>query len=437
MFSLFSNTKNNPPDIKYNYGATTIYKSQYTTLLKDAGYVELAYIAPNNIQTPNLTVDLSKYTTEKIYITKKTLVLDNIDYDGELFIEHSAVTDSGDKMFSCILLKTMDSVMETTMVDKLINQHFNETMVLDLNPLLSFSTVKSVTNNLCIFTTPILISTRFDAFTNVPPISYQWRSITLEPSQQIPIVEGIQGIQDMTCTPIDDNGDDIDTIEMVPYAGNSNNRISGVQTFLAATIGLILSSGFMSIFVPPLYRLIVMNIVEKASNGGVAGNLKAYDLFLIFLVSVFIIVIFVIALSTKNATMMIVATSCFIVFLLMTIIMVFFKRLNPDFYSGGPSEVVRTAQISTAALRNIFSYSYKTYPGSIALLFSSIGATGFGATYGINKKDSKDTESKKQQKYNNLTIGNGITSLLLFYTLFGVPVVLYAFSNDPVTSNTQ
>jgi hypothetical protein len=431
MFSLFSNTKTNKPDIKYNYGATTIYKSQYTTLLKDAGYVELAYIAPHNIQTPNLTVDLSRYTTERIYITKKTLVLDNIDYDGELFIEHSSVTNSGDKMFSCILLKTMDSVMETTMIDKLINQHFNETMVLDLNPLLSFSTVNSVTNNLCVFTTPILISSRFDAFTNVSPISHQWRSITLESGQQIPIVEGAET---MTCTPIDDNGDDIDTIEMVPYAGNSITRISGAQTFLAATIGLILSSGFLSIFVPPLYRFLVMNIVEKATNGrNLAGNLKAYDMFVIFLISVLTIVTFVIALSTKDATMMISATSCFIVFLLITIIMIFYKRLNPELYSFGTSEGVNKAEISNEALSTIFDYSRKNYMLHIGGLLAVISGVGFSVNYGVNKIDFKDTESKKRQKTTNLTIGNGIISLLLFYTLFGLPVAIYAFSKNPTT----
>jgi hypothetical protein len=120
--------------IKYNYLESVIYPTYKKTTQKDK-YIELPYLG--NPSYPNLVLGNTLYNTSKIYIYGKLHSIKDLDYDGELVIEHIAITNWGGKVFTCIPLKTTNGIADTTL-DQIISMT-NQSTALSLNPLLQQS----------------------------------------------------------------------------------------------------------------------------------------------------------------------------------------------------------------------------------------------------------------------------------------------------------
>ena len=173
----YKNTLNNDNNeqIQYNYYTTKLYKNQYEKTLENGGYIKIPFVNANSISNPNFiyTPTQSKYTTKNIYIIKKAHSFPG-DYDGELIIEHSPVTNSDSPIYTCILLKTKEGVDEETVIDKIMNQSFDPYLELRLNDFVQFNKTCLVNRytNVFVFPSPILIRHSFANMNNIAPMLF-------------------------------------------------------------------------------------------------------------------------------------------------------------------------------------------------------------------------------------------------------------------------
>lgn len=121
--------------IKYNYSENRLY-ANYKKTPKQDQYIEMPY--PGNPSFPNLALGETLYNTSKIYVYGgKSHPIKDLDYDGELVIEHSPITNWTGKVYTCIPLKTTNGIADSV-VDQIISMTGSQ-MVVSINQLLQQS----------------------------------------------------------------------------------------------------------------------------------------------------------------------------------------------------------------------------------------------------------------------------------------------------------
>jgi len=121
--------------IKYNYSENRLY-GNYKKTPKQDQYIEMPY--PGNPSFPNLSLGDTLYNTSKIYVYGgKSHPIKDLDYDGELVIEHSPITNWTGKVYTCIPLKTTNGIADSV-VDQIISMTGSQ-MVVSINKLLQQS----------------------------------------------------------------------------------------------------------------------------------------------------------------------------------------------------------------------------------------------------------------------------------------------------------
>jgi hypothetical protein len=120
--------------VKYNYLEAIIHPNYKKTLAKDK-CIELPYLG--NPSYPNLLLGNTLYNTTNFHLYGKLHHIKDLDYDGELVIEHSAITNWGGKVYLCIPLKTTTGIADTP-IDNIISMT-NQVSTISINQMLQQS----------------------------------------------------------------------------------------------------------------------------------------------------------------------------------------------------------------------------------------------------------------------------------------------------------
>ena len=271
--------KNNKDNIiHYNYYSTHFYKNQYEKTLLNGDYIKIPYTSQSN--QPNILYD-NEYTTQNLYISKKNHDIENLEFDGELIIEHISLTNSK-KLYTCILLKTQTQtqtgIIFDTPIDRIIQS--KQDILLDLNEILLVSSCNEAIEyepihsaKVIIFTTPILVSSNFDKFSKLQLFPSPTNSGSIVRMQPIlgNVIEGFkEGLGSVTtnvgyCQPIDETDPTIGESAqvIVPMQGESlineatNTTIRTILNFCAFFAIII----FTVIAIPPLYNLLFVKLI--------------------------------------------------------------------------------------------------------------------------------------------------------------------------------
>jgi len=275
----FNLRKNNHKDttniIQYDYYKTPFYKNQYEKTVQNGGYVKIPYSSQSN--KPNLLLD-GEYTTKNIIISKKIHTIDEVDFDGELIIEHTSSTNTK-PLYTCILLKTAN-VFDTP-IDHMIQAKRDFT--LDLNDLLLMSDCMQCiwyeskmpveSTRIIVFTQPILVTSKFDAFTKVSlfsPHNNVYSLVRIQPILGNIVKEGFKEGLDVTtkvgyCQLIDENDPSIGSEAQVIVPIKADTAISDTAN---NTIKMVLYIfAFFSIFasvylgIPYIYDILFVRLV--------------------------------------------------------------------------------------------------------------------------------------------------------------------------------
>lgn len=299
-FDLKDKTANNI--VNYNYNETIFYKNQFEKTIENGGYIQTIY--PSKSNTPNIVSDNlfdGEYITKKLYIVKKMHKIKGVDFDGELIIEHASLTNNQMPLFSCFLLNTNNKNTEKSEIDSLIN---TSSCTLDLNGIISSSHAiyyKTDTENVLIFTEPILVISKFDDFAAssfiLNPYSHDYKIVKTNK-----LIEGFkEGVTDIGnvdiatyCQPIDEEDPSIGISAdvMIPADGkvainkSTTSQITTAINFFAFFI-LVL---FVVIVVPVMYKYFIIDLVLENkyddppfTPAGMLNRLSAIDIFICFL----------------------------------------------------------------------------------------------------------------------------------------------------------
>lgn len=272
-------------EIQCNYYRSNVYLNQYRKKQNNGGYIEIPIHMSKNEPTLASTFFSEKYIANNIYITYPLHKIESVDYDGEMIIEHSSISNEYEKAYFCILLKTRksNSNENTNVIDRLINpDRESQTQTFELNNIIypnssciyynSNTIFKS--QKIVIFTTLLEVKSSFAYFTDSPYLfnlssnnysllPLQKASITSNITEEgFNIIEGVESMDSsgntkvMHCQPISeiDNGDvnsgndQLEPSYLVPVQGQFSNLKSTNQflqitiyycTFIVITLGIL------------------------------------------------------------------------------------------------------------------------------------------------------------------------------------------------------
>ena len=195
----------NTNNIYYDYYDTPIYYNHFEKNLETSGYIKVLYRNTENINRPNLTFypELKTFDIKALYIFKKLHDIPDMDFDGELVVEHVSKTNQSGLVYTCFPLKTRtnsvfsyknpsdfidefapalsqypfvfgSNAKTSTDIDVIIENAGSPSRVstfdiINLNKYIKSKkeciVYKDNANTVVIFTTPILVSSEFTNFT--------------------------------------------------------------------------------------------------------------------------------------------------------------------------------------------------------------------------------------------------------------------------------
>ena len=306
-FDLTKN-KDTTENINYNYYSTTFYKNQYEKTIQNGGYIKIPY--PSHPNKPNIVSSMfsDHYVTTHLYILKKIHSIHGINYDGELVIEHISTTNSNQRLYTCLLLKSSPA-SSYTKIDDLILHQFSFNMppsgaemnglaskglkdslaaearttevTIDLNDFFMMESIKQAIlydanyTKVIVFTEPILVNSSFDSISSIelfPSYSSKYSVLSVKPLLGINHVEveGFkEGITDVVaaayCQPIDETDPSISENADVIIPLNSklsindatNNSMKTILNFFAFFVMILAAV----ILVPIVYNMFIVDLV--------------------------------------------------------------------------------------------------------------------------------------------------------------------------------
>jgi len=286
-FDLNNNIINNT--IHCNYDKTDFYKNQIEKTVANGGYIKIPY--PSKSNTPNIYSDKlfnGEYVTKNIYIIKKIHKIKNIQFDGELVIEHKSLTNNETPLYSCFLLKTSTNTNATD-IDTLISGTSDTSINMNSYSISEKKAIfyKTSNENVIIFPTPILVKSAFDeyksqAILNLPENSNEYSVVNI--TSNLGNIEGFKEGVDNTieedkyvdvatyCQPIDEEDPAIaEKAEiLIPSDGKvSINKAATSQLSTAMNFfGFFIMVIFVIVIVPTIYHFFIVKLVldNKKAN---------------------------------------------------------------------------------------------------------------------------------------------------------------------------
>jgi len=285
-FDLTKN-KDTTENINYNYYSTTFYKNQYEKTIQHGGYIKLPY--PSHPNKPNIVSSVfpDHYVTTHLYILKKIHSIHGINYDGELVIEHISTTNSNQRLYACLLLKSSPT-SSFTKIDDLISKEAaasttsTSAVTIDLNDFFMMESIKEAilydTNytKVLVFTQPILVNSSFESISSVelfPSYSSNYSVLSVKPLLGINHVE-VEGFKEgmnedvvaaAYCQPIDETDPSISENADVVIPLNSrlsvndatNNSMKTILNFFAFFVMILAAV----VLVPIVYNMFIVELV--------------------------------------------------------------------------------------------------------------------------------------------------------------------------------
>lgn len=458
MFDYLNTPSNTDSDHKkeqenklvYDYYNTKIYKNQYEKSISNGGYVKIPFVHLSGITDPNLTYlpTQSNYATKNIYIMKKQHGFLG-DYDGELIIEHTPVSNSVFSVYTCFLLKTVSGVAEETVIDKIMKMSFDPYLEVRLNDFaqLNKQCMANKDHSVFVFPSPILISHSFDqmkppnmgvfspykesdyttiqvskgASKNSDSSTSPLSALPLSPSaSQSPsflssiMKEGFT-TETVECVPINIDNKEMSTIEMVPLTG-SNAKYRGENKVLMTVVNFgifIVMCVFGGMTVPVMYNRIVESICGNNNNtckGENSANSAKLLKFTISLLSYFLL--FTIGLSiigfTNNSS----------IIGAIGVLLSIFIFISGYIISTNPN--MKTIDWDKIPIMDIIGMPFKNLNGSIfkennTKMLSGIIVIIIGILMTLFFTDSFD---KKNKKKNRKIFGSMLSLVVVFGVVF-------------------
>jgi len=291
--------------VKYNYLENVLYPNYNKTPNKDK-CIELPYLG--NPSYPNLTLGNTLYNTTKIYVYGKLHQIKDLDYDGELILEHSAITNWAGKVYTCIPLKTTTGIADTaidgivSMTNKVSAISFNQILQQSANTraiIYNDTGFFTSNNTVIVFLKPVPVRTSFahflsnsDLFANATPkydivhviqenqlqSSQNTNRISLYDNPTEGFVEGVDGgnscpkmpeaVPDsdvyISCKPSDISTEDVQALNM-PLTSDmiKDNEHLKMMKNMMALFTVLFIFGIISFFVPMLYQTLVIGEIMK------------------------------------------------------------------------------------------------------------------------------------------------------------------------------
>ena len=374
----------------YDYYDTYIQK-QYEKDVLNNGYIKIPFQNKKSIVQPNLILPSNeKYKIKNIYIYKKSLGLDIIDYDGELIIEHIPITNGGKNIFVCILLKTKYGIDEETDIDMLIHKSFSDNFYLNLNKHLNILNPSCLVNNdntVYIFKNPLLVSSRFSEFADIdnniiPKINkkdlYSQRfemghpeGVSLQmdggsqPSEDSNVpLELFKGLNNQLLSPLSSNTnqqdaiegfteeevdnnmfidcqpvdwDDSNTVSMVPV--NSDNLINPSTVIFMSTVQnffiFIILIGILLAVIPNIYKFVIMKFIDDAYHTEPDKNkyLFGFDCLIMAVLFITFFIILEEGVRKNNKIQTSIGILLFVCTTISLILMIVLKIMKKDYYN--------------------------------------------------------------------------------------------------------
>jgi hypothetical protein len=268
--------------INYNYKSTTFYKNQFEKTLNNGGYIKIPYTSNSN--TPNIISDDlfdGEYVTKNLYIVKKIHNIKNVDFDGELIIEHKSLTNNEKPLYSCFLLKTSKNIENPSDIDTLITS--SSDISIDMNSYITEKTAifyKTNKENVVIFPTPISVNSIFDNYKSPTimgsPLSNEYSIVNSKPN--LGNIEGFKEGADgdyidvaTYCQPIDEEDPTIGVSSDVIIPADGKVAINKATTTQLTTalnfFGFFILVLFVVIVVPTMYHyFIVLLVLDNKYN---------------------------------------------------------------------------------------------------------------------------------------------------------------------------
>ena len=282
MSKFLSNDETKKTDSKkviFDYYNTKIYFNQYGQTPDNGGYVDITFSTPENIVNPNIIYisggPTIKYKSSKLFVYKKTHLIDDLDFHGEIVIENIPITNNNnDKIYICIPLKTNASI-KSTGIDKMIKMadRINRKKIkmnINLNDKINkknpYFYYENGSNKIVVLNTAIEVNTSFENFKTCDLFpNYDENYLILQNITDgfANVVEGFQegNTSIQTCTPIDENDKDVSNGLIVNYLnGNLTSQNKTIDLLFSLIIFIIIS--LISLFVSPhLYKKIFYDIL--------------------------------------------------------------------------------------------------------------------------------------------------------------------------------
>ena len=174
-----------------------IHYNYYNTYVKRilSSNSDFQFIYPGKENTPNLTITQGShnlsYISSKFFIFSKIHKIDNVDFDGELIIENTPITNSNKKLYVSFPLRTVPALSEDTIIDFILQQTDpNNNAEVNFNDILPNTNACNFYNfgnyDVLVFTTPISVKSNF---LNVSNDNTLFSQITNQKIQKIKAVK--------------------------------------------------------------------------------------------------------------------------------------------------------------------------------------------------------------------------------------------------------
>jgi len=293
--------------ISVDYSDTSVYYQQYRRTLLNGGYIDIPFSNPSNLVNPSLiyfSLDPTiKYKSDTLYIFKKSHLIKNIDYQGELVIKNVPMNaDNGRVIYVCFPLKTNSKIKDTS-IDKIIKMseilqpkeiktNININSMIDRSQKYIFYKEKNTI--VVVFTNPIQVSSKFTDFYTCDlfsPYVDNYNILQNNPEKE-GFVEGSETAEtaettttssDMTCVPIEENGNDV----LVSYLNTPNTEQNKTIDLLFSMIIFVILFCVAFFGSPFAYKSIFMNVNTSDINqmlGKTVGFSFFYIIFCIALI---------------------------------------------------------------------------------------------------------------------------------------------------------
>lgn len=435
-------TPNSSTKFLFDYSDASITNVYKANVKNNDGYIEAPLKSPG--QSPNAIClpKNTKYKVEKLYIFKNIHNIENQQYDGELIIEHIPITnDSGNKIYSCFLLKT-DSTTSETILDNIITRNFDSKQTINMNTLIKTKPecITNKRNTVFIFTNPILVKSTFTNFDkNVKNIlfdkylSNDYQDIIAEDLTE-KSKEGLQeGFQEgatnqyLECSP---TGASDATVEMVSKINGDDmidkSKIEVMRTTIHFFVFIIII-GLSVVITPFLYLYFVVNLVKHSNivENKKQGSLLTFSIFLTVVLLSMSIFICLEGMNTNNSTETSIGIVMFLFILLSFSAVTFLKMTDPNTYSlkvddGTPSSM------NFDFLMEFFGFLWEKPTDVFGVYIIWVGfLLVFAFSMFYVKGFSKNTEMNTKIRDFTIYMGLGFGFFIIYY-------IVYIFSNKEI-----